>query len=439
MREAPALGLSLPFAVVQLYSNHAHSAGSQSHWHWHRRTPVRYGKGLLRHRGVAMGSPRAPLSITPTAEERRLGRLLEPNIRAAVEALAVEGVVVLQQVVSEESCEALNERILRDYDELERCPPEAKLEQQPEGGFHNNWQGGRPPPCHPYLFTDVAFNEFVLSVTQRILGPLGDDGAGRLVGQWGLINTAFAERKVAPECRGDQAVHIDANATFQPHLTQAPPHPPSFSVNLPLLDQTDQTGATEYWPGTHNDLGLFHGHGRGGKLSRGCPDAPELPTQGRFPSEAMIAEWEAAAHGGPPKRTYVKRGDAIIRDPRVWHRGTANRGQTHRAMVSCGHSPWRRPPADDDEEEEDEGAGAAAVEWPWRPEWQRRLFGSQLGSFTAPADTAEFWSQHPLLHYNPLFIGGGGATDTTQVRTRTSSSSAAEAAAAGTVATAAPA
>ena len=29
----------------------------------------------------------APLSIEPTAEERRLGRLLEPNILAAVEAL----------------------------------------------------------------------------------------------------------------------------------------------------------------------------------------------------------------------------------------------------------------------------------------------------------------------------------------------------------------
>ena len=80
----------------------------------------------------------APLAIEPTAEERRLGRLLAPNIRAAAEALEREGVVVLQQVVSHESCRVLNERILADYDELERCPADAKLEQQPDGLFHNN-------------------------------------------------------------------------------------------------------------------------------------------------------------------------------------------------------------------------------------------------------------------------------------------------------------
>ena len=55
----------------------------------------------------------------------------------------------------------------------------------------------------------MAFNGFVLSVTHGILGPLGDGG---LVGQWGLLNTAFAESKVVGACRGDQAVHVDANA-----------------------------------------------------------------------------------------------------------------------------------------------------------------------------------------------------------------------------------
>ena len=35
--------------------------------------------------------------------------------------------------------------------------------------------------------------------------------------------------------------------------------PTGFSVNFPLIAQTAESGATEYWPGTHRDLGLKHG------------------------------------------------------------------------------------------------------------------------------------------------------------------------------------
>lgn len=333
-----------------------------------------------------------PLTIEPTAEERRLGRLLEPNIRAAMVGLEEEGVVVIKQVVDRRHCAALLERILSDYRELEVCDQEWKLEQQPPGQFWQNWQGGRPPPCHPFLFPDVAFNEFVLSVTQRILGPLGDGG---LVGSYGLMNTSFADRLVP--YHGDQAPHVDANCPYEPHRTAVPP-PESFSINLPLLNQTDETGATVYWPGTHKDLGLWHGLGRGGVAGR--PEgAPELRTQGRFPSEAMLRDWEACR--GEPKRTYVEVGDAIIRNPRVWHRGTANRSHTHRPMVSVGQSVWRQPRAAAPEfEVAVEKVGAV------RPEWQRQLFGRELGSFTAPLDTETFWRQHPTLRYNPLFVPG---------------------------------
>ena len=132
---------------------------------------------------------------------------------------------------------------------------------------------------------------------------------------------------------------------------------------------------SRYWPGTHTDMGLFQGHGRGGKLSRGS-EVPELPTQGRFPSDAMIAAWEVAH--GPPKRTYCRRGDAIIRNPRVWHRGTANRSQIHRVMVSCGHGVWRRP-SESSTEATDTSISMSPNLWR-RPEWQRRVFGSQIGA-----------------------------------------------------------
>ena len=69
-------------------------------------------------------------------------------------------------------------------------------------------------------------------------------------------------------------------------------------------------------------------------------------------------------------------------------------------MVSVGQGVWRRPtpPAPGFEA----AVGAVAP----RPAWQRRLFGGQLGSFSAPLSTEAFWCKHKTLHYNPLFVEG---------------------------------
>ena len=105
-----------------------------------------------------------PLTIEPTAEERRLGRLLDPNIRAAMVGLEEEGVVVIKQVVDRRHCAALLERILSDYRELEVCDQEWKLEQQPPGQFWQNWQGGAPRPVtRSYFPTSRSTNSYCLS------------------------------------------------------------------------------------------------------------------------------------------------------------------------------------------------------------------------------------------------------------------------------------
>lgn len=104
-----------------------------------------------------------------------------------------------------------------------------------------------------------------------------------------------------------QEVHTDGgSAPLDPSATldDLPgARPTGFSVNFPVTPQTVDSGATEYWAGTHRDLGL--------KRGRADP-------AGRFATEAMREEYEA--EHGPPKRTFGEPGDVFIRNTMVWHR-----------------------------------------------------------------------------------------------------------------------
>ena len=56
----------------------------------------------------------------------------------------------------------------------------------------HNWQGGRPPPIHPYLFDDFCYNEFVIQVVSAaIKDVMPSDWDGTLAGGYGLINMAY--------------------------------------------------------------------------------------------------------------------------------------------------------------------------------------------------------------------------------------------------------
>ena len=66
-----------------------------------------------------------------------------------------------------------------------------KIEQGGTGWWHN-WQGGRPPPIHPYLFDDFCYNEFVIQVVSAaIKDVMPPDWDGALSGGYGLINMAY--------------------------------------------------------------------------------------------------------------------------------------------------------------------------------------------------------------------------------------------------------
>ena len=121
----------------------------------------------------------------------------------------------------------------------------------------------------------------------------------------------FTGAVVAEPGAADQPMHMDGGHLF--HAThgfeqpQCPPH--CVNVFLPLVDVTAENGPTEYWPGSH-----VVGHAREAYAER----EPGVPLAGA-------------------------RGDIIVFDYRVVHRGMANAAETRRPVLySTFARPWFR-------------------------------------------------------------------------------------------------
>jgi len=258
------------------------------------------------------------ISIDITPDERTTGHLAPEKIAIAVQAMDEDGVVALRQALDVVPVDALGARMLADVAQYEA-----------EYAINNNFQGIRPPPFHPFLFPEIIFNEPAITISRAILG------AGATLTSYGA-NTAFVGAQT-------QQVHAD---TVPP---EAGPYRPTslLVVNVPLIDMTEENGATIYWPGTHRDIRLHSGN--------------------RFPTAEMIAEWQAKR---PAERVLAQRGDLILRDLRVWHGGMPNRTQIHRPMLALVH----------------------------------RAEKPEHGTFEAEAGSEAFWASHRLLQTSPTFV-----------------------------------
>jgi hypothetical protein len=258
------------------------------------------------------------ISIEITPAERKTGDLPPDKVATALQAMAEDGVVALRQAIDVTAIDALCAKMLDDLAHY------AELYE-----IDNNFQGVRPPPFQPFLFPEIIFNEPAITISRAILGP-----AATLT-SYGA-NTAFTGSQ-------PQVVHADA----------VPPQPGPYGpctllvVNVPLVDVTEENGATIYWPGTHHDTRLHSGN--------------------RFPTEEMITEWEAKR---PAERALTHRGDLVLRDMRVWHGGMPNRTPTHRPMLALVH----------------------------------RHTKPEQGTFEAEAGSEAFWASHPRLQTSPFFV-----------------------------------
>jgi ectoine hydroxylase-related dioxygenase (phytanoyl-CoA dioxygenase family) len=161
-----------------------------------------------------------------------------------------------------------------------------KIDFRPEGGNHdlNRWNMHLPTRGE-FLHEALIANPVALPVIKALLGS---------------EPVAFLIASDTPyPGSGFQNIHQDF---------------PRFglTVNIPLVDFTEENAPLEAWPGSHVRGESFHT----GKV------------------DLAAAEIKALAARVPGRRLLLKAGSILIRDQRMVHRGTANTGPSPRPCLS---------------------------------------------------------------------------------------------------------
>ncbi|MFN3652157.1 MAG: phytanoyl-CoA dioxygenase family protein [Armatimonadota bacterium] len=204
----------------------------------------------------------------------------------AAEEIRVRGYTVLEQRLSPERVTAMQAR----FSELLR----RKAETEPTNRGPRRYQMFLPweaPLADPELYENAP----VLELVEAVLGP--DPALVYFASDTPLPGSDY------------QRVHSDTQLLFPETGLSLPPY--GLVLNVPLVDCTEENGSLELWPGTH--------------LTPGKADLERLaPTL-------------------PSCRANLPAGSLLLRDPRVWHRGTPNRSSAPRPHLALVYTrPWYR-------------------------------------------------------------------------------------------------
>lgn len=237
------------------------------------------------------------IEVFPSPEEIAAGKLNDANSRRLLEALHIDGLVVLRDIIDPAHLNALQVEMTREAERGVKLG--VKLNQ---GG--DNMQQGPPLTPTSLFFDDIYLNRILFHAMTLYLGQ----GT-----RWDLVtgNTAL------PNSTRRQPVHSDADFNH--------PDCPFYAVAaIPLISVEPATGATEFWlGGTHR--GNFHNQEEGA-----CSIRTDLVEERRLIQ--------------PPVQPRVQKGSVYIRDLRIWHAGMPNPSDKWRCVISLGFSAaWYKP------------------------------------------------------------------------------------------------
>lgn len=228
------------------------------------------------------------MEITVRPKELSSSKLSDKQVNQAVEAIRVDGYVVLENIINHDHLDILRERMDDDSRKL------IKAERWGGAGMLKGHLQQGPPPFAPYIFKDIVANPFVVQVTKALLGE-------------GVYNNFYNGNTNCPGS-GTQPLHRDGDHLW---LNQKVAHPASeVVVNISPQDTFEENGSVELWPGSHLDV------------------------SGRHIDDEHEAERREIA---PPIRGNAKKGSALIRDMRLWHRGVPNQSDEPRHMIAMIH------------------------------------------------------------------------------------------------------
>jgi hypothetical protein len=227
--------------------------------------------------------------IQVTSNEYRARKLDDDTLKAAVDAIYADGFVVLGGVIDLAVLDEMKPKLDADTAELLR------RRKRDDVGLLSGHLSQPMSPRKEHIYSDVVTNPLVIQVTAEILGE-------------GVHNHFYNANTNMPGSQR-QPLHRDA-----PHLGHDPVHPIiSIIVNVSPVDVDESNGATELWPGTH-----------------------QIPGSTRVTEEAEADRRVVL----PPVRAVSRKGDAVLRDPRLWHCGVPNTSTEARHMIAMVHSKW---------------------------------------------------------------------------------------------------
>lgn len=237
-----------------------------------------------------------------TIKEWQRGQLEPESLLFAQLNLKIKGFVIIEDVFGENQLKKIKDR----FDEL---LAEYAAVTDPNRGASRY---GMPLPFEePFASTTLVANPILLQVIRSILGE-------------GIICSYFSSDTALSGSQYQQA-HSDAPPLFPQDDITLPPF--CYVVNIPLVDFRPDNGPTEIWPyGTHlvGDPSMVP-----------VPDFSKIKESresplGRFSEEEMT-----------PQQVITPAGSVVIRDIRMWHRGTPNRSNEARPMMAMVyHRPW---------------------------------------------------------------------------------------------------
>ena len=226
------------------------------------------------------------IHIDPSPAERRRGTLTATHRKQVLAAMQSDGVLVLDQVVDHAPLDALKARMDRDSAELLAFCNSVGGNPRDRGHLQ---QG--PPPFAPYVFPEYVSNPLVCDALRAMLGA-------------GAYCEFYNGNTNCPDSTYQQ-LHRDAMHEPASDGVAAPTS--AVVVNVVPQDVDERNGAVELWPGTH--------------VIAGPSPVPEPSIDARRVEVAPI-------------RGTFRKGDVLLRDARLWHRGVPNPSAEYRHMIA---------------------------------------------------------------------------------------------------------
>lgn len=225
-------------------------------------------------------------------EQELATRQLNPETLAvAVEQVKVNGYIVFEKVLSAEKVGLLREAFDPLFDEYVG-----------RKGYNTGTNRAQMhlPFVDPFNSEDVVCHSIAMAVIDRVIGEFSHI-------------SYFASDTPMPGS-DYQNVHCDCESLFPDLSVPLPAY--SLVLNIPLVDVSEENGPLEVWPGgTHLN-----------------PDRANHDTLDNTINPHLHIV--RAAEGMLSEKVIMPAGSIVIRDLRMWHRGTPNRSNYRRTNIA---------------------------------------------------------------------------------------------------------